>query len=497
LSAQFEKNAITWESMINQCQAQVAKTGKDILELDGIAQQQNMNVQQNAADIQSIHNQLAYTNTMMEQVNQLNAVVESYQVRLHKLEAYEQTSAKNLQDNYRQLQEIFQENRMLQQNDDALQQQHDFLQRQIDEVNKSSADLDVRVGVLEDSTWQLNSKDNKNEGFEREVHQLLDRQCGSVEAHESRLRKLEVGGVSIGDDPDLKIRLEKLNTNYDIMHVRLKGLEEYSRGPMAEFSTEGMHNRLEQLCAKQEGECMARCHQVMELESRWARQFMEIRATVEKERMDFNEAIGKSMGPIPLLVTADSTTELPGMPGAVNAFCVVEIPEKIKFQTLTKPSKLPTWDEGVEVNDFQLNDSINFTLYDQLPNQEVSLLGRATLTGSEVYADGFEGRLKLSSTPDDVNIFMKIRISKLTGQVRMYRNDVETAEAKHEMAQILENYNGIVTELTCEKDVRINTSMELRDEIMGLLQEERQDRASMCSALEAYFKNELTSIRNA
>lgn len=451
-------------------------------------------------------------NGLMDQMNHLNTSVDTCQVRLQKLEAYEETSAQNtlkLQTGVAQLQketaQLQKETLIWQSNDEALQKQVDALRAAVDDTTPQRL---LALEVYMEQTLaqelaelaQLASNPGRGDGFEREVHGLLEHLSKSSEAFDARLRKAEAGG-GVKVDENLRIRVDNLYTSYEIMDTRLRGLE-YNRNSTSDLSLEAIHSRLEQLCAKQEGECMTRCHQLMEAEARWSRQHMEIRTTMEKEKMDAEIVIGKAMGPIPVLVTIEGTSELPGMAGNVDACCVIEIVDKLRFQSVTKTSKLPIWDEGVQIDDFMLGDSIIFTVYDNhmnpqqdwpLPKGEI--FGRAILHGSEVYLNGFEGRLQLFDTADDVNIFLKVRIGKLTGQVRAFRQEVESEEGKGELVQVLENYTDLVSEMRIERDERINTSMELRDEIMVLLQEEREDRARMCGALEAYFKHEFSTFR--
>jgi hypothetical protein len=151
--------------------------------------------------------------------------------------------------------------------------------------------------ALEETTRQLISKENKNEGFEGEVHHLLEQLGKHMDSSDLRLQKLEVDVISGKEDAELKTRLEKIISNYDIMHVRLKELE-FSRGPLAELST-SMQNRLEQLSEKQQGQSVEWSHQVMELEARWSKQFTEIRTSMDKDMIDFELAIRKAMVQLP------------------------------------------------------------------------------------------------------------------------------------------------------------------------------------------------------
>lgn len=466
-------------------------------------------VEENAADrlgmneaLNSISNDNAQAaSAMLEQMNHFDVAVDTWQVRLQKLEAFEETSGQGTLRLHTCINELQQQAREVSQQILVLQSNDELLQNRLDEL-RITGDLPVRFNILEEEVFQLSSREPKDEEFEREVHSYLEQFGRTSEALDARLRKLEIGGSSGGDE-NVKAKLDKLSRDYVILDERVRGLSlEYNRSPRGELTSDGMRKRLEELCANQEGECITRCQQLMEAEARWSRQFMEVKTSMEKEKMDVEAVIGKAMGPIAVLVTIDSATELPGMSGNLDACCVVEVGNKLKFQTATKTSKAPTWEEGIQINDFSLSDSITFTVYDNhshpkddwpLPKGEI--FGRAILNGSEVYLDGFEGKLKLFDTVGDAKIFLKVRIAKLTGQIRAYRQEIESDDGRGEMARLLDGYNSVLTELTSERDDRLNTSIELREEIMGLLQEERQDRASMCSALEAYFKNELSAFR--
>jgi hypothetical protein len=196
LSAGIEKTANDFDSILNQTEAQVEKSARDILELTC---QQTTQIEKNTEDILKMESALrlivgqpAYAdaaNGVMTQVTQLNAIVESYQARLHKLESYEKTSAKSLQ-------EVLQDYQRLHENDDALQEQNDCLQQQLEQMGAplvSNSDLTVRMTTLEESMLQLSAKEIKYEGLNREVHQLLEQFSKHLESCASRLWKLEVG----------------------------------------------------------------------------------------------------------------------------------------------------------------------------------------------------------------------------------------------------------------------------------------------------------------
>jgi chromosome segregation ATPase len=187
MSAQVEKNASDLESIVYQTEARIEKNAKEFL----------AQIEKNMGDILKMEGKYAActdaTNGLMKQVNQLSVSVESYQVRLQKLEAFEHPSAKHLQD-------LLEDNRRLQQNDDALQQQHDILQQQLDQKGDPDAELVDRMITLEETLWHL---DSDKGSFQSEVQQLLAQFTTHIESYESRLRKLEFGGVSGKGETDI------------------------------------------------------------------------------------------------------------------------------------------------------------------------------------------------------------------------------------------------------------------------------------------------------
>jgi hypothetical protein len=182
---------------IDQMSARIEKNAKDILELNSMAAQ----MEKNTRDILKMEGALESVdinviNGVTKQVNHPSAIAESYQVQLHKMEEGVQMSANKLE-------EMFQEIQRLQQNDVALQMQHDYLQQQADkrgEPLEVKAHLIARMTALEESIWQLSSKENQNEGFNREVglnrevHQLFKHLREHIESCESRVQRLECSG---------------------------------------------------------------------------------------------------------------------------------------------------------------------------------------------------------------------------------------------------------------------------------------------------------------
>merc|ERR1712232_710407 len=187
---------------------------------------------------------------------------------------------------------------------------------------------------------------------------------------------------------------------------------------------------------------------------------MEVRTDVEREKLDVRSTIAQAMGAVPVVITVIGTSEMPGKSSYVDVCCVVEVPDKIKFQTATKTTNEPVWDEGVQLNDFVYSDTIKFIVYDNIRDE---VFGRATLQGSEVYLDGYDGEVKLSDTEQSANIFVRVKVARLA------------AIGVHNQPEFQKR-------LKDERENRILGQLELRNEVMACLQDERNDRSEMCSA---------------
>jgi hypothetical protein len=250
MSAQIEKNANEFESIFKQTEdirkmagavetinSQLTNTKKFCGDaVGGVVDEVNAIVEQYHVRINKLEASAMKTAQGLEDfggvVGQVNAIAEQYQVRIGKLEASALKSSKSLED-------LAQESQRLQGNDNALQQQHDCLQQQIDqkvrEVQQQHVVLQQQTDQKVDEVQQQNvflqqqlnlkrqplddnadliarmtdlevgqfSSKEDQNDFEREVHQLLEHLSKHVENYEARLHKLELGGVSVKQKADL------------------------------------------------------------------------------------------------------------------------------------------------------------------------------------------------------------------------------------------------------------------------------------------------------